>query len=423
MSRVVLGVAGGIAAYKACELLRRLRADDHEVVVVPTAAALRFVGEATWAALSGRPVHAGVFDDAYAVPHVALGQRADLVMVAPASADLLARAAGGRADDLLTNVLLTARCPVVYAPAMHTEMWLHPATAANAALLRERGAVVVEPASGRLTGDDSGPGRLPEAAELHAVAAAVLADPGIAVRAAGRDLAGVQVAISAGGTREHLDPVRFLGNSSSGLMGWALARAAALRGAAVRLVAANVGLPGPVGAEVEPVTSTAELNEAMTAAAKDADIVVMAAAPADFTPATPSGTKIKKAGEAGLRLELVQTTDVLAGLVAARRDRHQVLVGFAAETPTPGQSLVELGRAKLARKGCDLLVLNEVGHGRVFGRADSEITLLSAEAVTPAVAGSKDVLAHRIWDAALDLRRRSYGDPGSGDLAGRKVGP
>ncbi len=406
MSRVVLGVAGGIAAYKACDLLRRLQGAGHDVTVVPTPSALEFVGAATWAALSGKPVHTGVWDDAHLVPHVKLGQEADLVLVAPATADLLGRAASGRADDLLTNVLLTARCPVVYAPAMHTEMWLHPATRANVATLRQRGAVVIDPDTGRLTGPDSGPGRLPEPAELYAVAATVLAEPATAVRACGQDLAGLSVAVSAGGTREHLDPVRFLGNSSSGLMGWALARAARLRGADVTLVSANVGLAAPAGVRVEPVTSTADLAEAMRAAAEDADVVVMAAAPADFTPAESSSTKLKKSGTAGLALDLVQTTDVLAGLVEARTDRGQVLIGFAAETPTDGRSLLDLGRAKLARKGCDLLVLNEVGHGLVFGQPDSEITLLDRDSAVGPLRGSKDTLAHHIWDAALELRRR-----------------
>jgi phosphopantothenoylcysteine decarboxylase/phosphopantothenate--cysteine ligase len=346
-----------------------------------------------------------VFEHADTVPHVTIGRQADLVIVAPATADLLARAATGRADDLLSNVLLTATCPVVYAPAMHTEMWLNAATRANVATLRSRGAVVVDPASGRLTGADSGPGRLPEAVELHAVAASILADPSIAPRAARRDLSGLRVAVSAGGTHEHLDPVRFIGNSSSGLMGWALARAAALRGATVTLVAANVTMPAPADLELVRVTSTADLAEAMEAAAKDADLVVMAAAPADYTPAAPSSTKLKKNGDQGLGLELVQTTDVLASLVEQRADPHQVLVGFAAETPAEGQDLVELGRAKLARKGCDLLVLNEVGHGRVFGRPTSEITIISAGTVQPPVAGSKDELAHRIWDEALAARR------------------
>lgn len=349
-------------------------------------------------------MHTTVWTDAHEVPHVRLGQQADLVLVAPATADLIARAATGRADDLLTNVLLTARCPVVLAPAMHTEMWRHAATRANVATLRERGVLVVDPDSGRLTGADSGPGRLPEPAELAAIAETVLAGPEVAARGAGQDLAGLSVVVSGGGTREHLDPVRFLGNSSSGLMGWALARAARLRGADVRLVAANVERPAPAGVAVLPVTSTADLAEAMATAAATADLVVMAAAPADFTPAAASETKIKKSGSGGLALDLVQTTDVLAGLVAARTDPRQVLVGFAAETPTAGVDLLELGRAKLAHKGCDLLVLNVVGRGLVFGQPTSEITVLSASGAEGPVAGTKDRLAHVIWDAALRAR-------------------
>ena len=404
MSRIVLGVSGGIAAYKACELLRRLQSVGHEVTVVPTAAALEFVGVSTWAALSGRPVHTSVFDDVHLVPHVKIGQEVDLVFVAPATADLLARAATGRADDLLTNVLLTAHCPVMFAPAMHTEMWLHPATQANVSTLRSRGGVVIRPDVGRLTGPDAGVGRLPDPAELFAVAVAVLADPDIAVRAAGQDMADLKVVVSAGGTREHLDPVRFLGNSSSGLMGWALARAAALRGAEVRLVAANVGMPAPPGTEVEAVSSTADLAQAMAVVAKDADIAIMAAAPADFTPAAASDTKIKKSADGGLELTLVQTVDVLASLVAARTDSQQVLVGFAAETPSDGQTLIDLGRAKLARKGCDLLVLNEVGPNLVFGQPDNKIILLTREGATGPIAGSKDTLAHQIWDEAIAQR-------------------
>ena len=407
MSKIILGVTGGIAAYKACELLRRIQGAGHDVTVVPTVAALEFIGATTWSALSGHPVHTGVFDDAHLVPHVKLGQETDLVVVAPATADLLARAASGRADDLLTNVLLTTRAPVIFAPAMHTEMWLHPATQANVATLRDRGAVVVDPDSGRLTGPDSGPGRLPEPAELAAIVSSILAEPKIAIRAADRDLAGLRVAISAGGTREHLDPVRFIGNRSSGRMGWALARAAGLRGAAVHLVAAHVSEPPPANAEIDRVGSTADLAVAMRKAATDADIVVMAAAPADFTPASSSESKIKKTEDAGLTLSLVQTTDVLATLVAERNDPKQVLVGFAAETRADSGSLLDVARAKLARKGCDLLVLNEVGPGLVFGQPDSEITLLSADGtVVGPIAGSKDTLAHRIWDAALATRSR-----------------
>ena len=406
MSRIVLGVSGGIAAYKACELLRRLQGAGHEVTVVPTAAALEFVGVSTWAALSGRPVHTSVFDDVHLVPHVKIGQEIDLVFVAPATADLLARAATGQADDLLTNVLLTAHCPIVFAPAMHTEMWLHAATQANVSTLRSRGAVVIRPDVGRLTGPDAGVGRLPDPAELFAVAVSVLEDPSTAVRAASQDMAGLKVAVSAGGTRERLDPVRYLGNSSSGLMGWALARAAVLRGAEVCLVAANVGMPSPPGTELEVVGSTADLAQAMAVAAKDADLAVMAAAPADFTPATTSQTKIKKTADGGLELNLVQTVDVLASLVKARTDARQVLVGFAAETPSGGQTLIDLGRAKLERKGCDLLVLNEVGPNLVFGQPDSEITILSHERALGPLGGSKDTLAHQIWDEALALRSR-----------------
>lgn len=410
MSRIVLGVAGGIAAYKACELLRRLIADGHEVTVVPTESALRFVGEATWAALSGRPVSTEVWQDAHRVPHVALGQQADLVLIAPATADLLARAATGRADDLLTNILLTARCPVVFAPAMHTEMWLHPATQHNVATLRERGAVVVDPDSGRLTGADSGPGRLPDPEELASIAFGILADPDLAVRAARRDLAGLRVAVSAGGTREHLDPVRFLGNASSGRMGWSLARAAVLRGAEVRLVAANVELPPPPGIELDRIGSTGDLAQAMTRAAKDADIVVMAAAPADFQPAEASQTKIKKSGDDGLRLELRQTTDVLAGLVRDRTDPSQVIIGFAAETPTETATLAELGAAKLARKGCDALVINDVSGGKVFGSSTSEISVFTSTQYGGGRhgpwAGTKDTLAHRVLDIAVELRAR-----------------
>lgn len=416
MSRILLGVSGGIAAYKACSLLRRLTESGHQVSVVPTENALRFVGAPTWEALSGRPVHTTVFADVDQVPHVRLGQETDLVLVAPATADLLARAAAGRADDLLTSCLLTTRAPVIFAPAMHTEMWQHPATVANVATLRARGAVVIEPDAGRLTGADSGPGRLPEPTEIAAVAETVLADPGLAERAAVRDLSGLRVAISAGGTREHLDPVRFLGNSSSGLMGWALARAALLRGAAVELVAANVDRPAPGAARLHPVTSTRELQQQMTMAAAVSDLVVMAAAPADFAPADYHAGKIKKHRDAGLELALVQNPDVLAGLVRDRdrpvdRDRNtpnvhdrQVIIGFAAETTESTEELLALGTAKLARKGCDLLVLNAVGRGRVFGRTDSEITVLSATGADGPHTGSKDSLAHLIWDVALAAR-------------------
>ena len=394
--RVVLGVSGGIAAYKACELLRRLTESGHDVTVVPTRSALEFVGAATWAALSGKPVSSDVWHDVHEVPHVRIGQQADLVLVAPATADLLAKAAHGLADDLLTNTLLTARCPVVFAPAMHTEMWEHPATQANVTTLRERGALVIEPAEGRLTGADTGKGRLPEPDEIFELARDVLARGQRPLR----DLAGRQVVVSAGGTREHLDPVRFLGNRSSGRQGIALARTAAARGAEVTLVAANVKLPDPAGVKVVRVGSTAELRDAVLSAAASADAVVMAAAPADFRPAETSGTKIKKADDGSApSIALVQNPDILAELAQDRPHDGLVVVGFAAETGDERASVLEHARAKLARKGCDLLVVNDVSGGKVFGSPENEAVLLAADGTTTAVPrGSKAALAHVIWD-------------------------
>jgi len=394
---VVLGVGGGIAAYKVCELLRRFTESGHDVTVVPTAAALEFVGAPTWAALSGRPVATDVWSRVHEVPHVRIGQSADLVVVAPATADLLAKAAHGMADDLLSNTLLTARCPVVFAPAMHTEMWEHPATAENVATLRRRGALVVEPAEGRLTGADSGKGRLPDPTEIYEVAHDVLSR---GVAAGILDLAGRRVVVSAGGTREYLDPVRFLGNRSSGRQGYALARAAAVRGAEVTLVAANTTLPDPAGVKVLRVESTAELRDAVLAAAVNADAVVMAAAPADFRPRSSSDTKIKKADDGSTpALELEQNPDILAELSRSRLHAGQVVVGFAAETGDAAGTVLEHARAKLARKGCDLLVVNDVSGGKVFGSAENEAVVLDSSGGTaPVPRASKAVLAHVIWD-------------------------
>lgn len=406
--RVVLGVSAGIAAYKACELLRRLTESGHDVTVVPTADALRFVGEPTWAALSGKPVSPRVWDGVAEVPHVRLGQQADLVFVAPATADLLAKAAHGLADDLLTNTLLTARCPVVFAPAMHTEMWQHPATRANVATLRERGAVVVEPASGRLTGRDTGPGRLPDPAELFEVARHVLARG-----AGGRDLAGRHVVVSAGGTREAIDPVRFIGNRSSGLQGYALARTAAARGARVTLVSANVALPDPAGAETLAVGSAEEMRKAVVEAAGSADAVVMAAAVADFRPAGYRDSKIKKTeGAEPEPIRLVKNPDILAELGRIRRP-GQVVVGFAAET----DDVLANGQAKLARKGSDLLVVNEVGENLTFGRPDNAAVVLGADGSrTEVPRGAKEALAEVVWDlvAARLERTPSGGRRGDG---------
>lgn len=395
--RVLLGVAGGIAAYKSAELLRRLSESGHAVRVLPTAAALKFVGAATFEALSGQPVQTGVFHDVPAVPHVRLGQQADLVVVAPATADLLARAAHGRADDLLTATLLTARCPVLMAPAMHTEMWWHPATADNVALLRSRGVVVMEPASGRLTGADTGPGRLPEPAEIAELCRLLLERPA----ALPRDLAGRRVVVSAGGTREPLDPVRFLGNRSSGRQGYALAAVAAQRGAEVTLVAAHTAdLGDPAAVRVVRAGSARQLRDAMRSAVAGADAVVMAAAVADFRPGNTATSKIKKDGRGDVPpLPLSLNPDILVELVEAR-EPGQVIVGFAAETGDESGDALHHGRAKLKRKGCDLLVVNTVGDGRAFEVADNAGWLLGADGSERELPpGSKALLASHVWDA------------------------
>ncbi|MFE4969863.1 bifunctional phosphopantothenoylcysteine decarboxylase/phosphopantothenate--cysteine ligase CoaBC [Streptomyces sp. NPDC056660] len=390
--KVVLGVSGGIAAYKACELLRRFTESGHDVRVVPTASALHFVGAATWSALSGNPVSTEVWDHVEEVPHVRIGQHADLVVVAPATADLLAKAAHGLADDLLTNTLLTARCPVVFAPAMHTEMWEHPATQENVATLRRRGAVVIEPAVGRLTGVDTGKGRFPDPAEIFEHCRRILARG-----AREPDLTGRHVVVSAGGTREPLDPVRFLGNRSSGKQGHALARTAAARGARVTLVAANTtGLPDPAGVDVVPVGTAVQLREAVLKAAADADAVVMAAAVADFRPAVYAAGKIKKKdGQDPEPIVLVRNPDILAEISADRARPGQVIVGFAAET----DDVLANGRTKLARKGCDLLVVNEVGERKTFGSEENEAVVLGADgSETPVPHGPKEALADIVWD-------------------------
>jgi len=346
-------------------------------------------------------VHTGVWADAHDVPHVRLGREADLVVVAPATADLLARAAHGLADDLLTNVLLTARCPVLLAPAMHTEMWEHAATVDNVATLRRRGVLVIEPASGRLTGADTGKGRLPEPSAIFELAGRVLK------RGMNSDLSGRHVVVTAGGTREPLDPVRFLGNRSSGKQGYAIARAAAARGARVTLVAANVTLGDPAGVEITRVGTTEELRTAVIKAAVDADAVVMAAAPADFRPVTVAAQKIKKS-EDGTPAPIVLTTnpDIAAELGAAKRP-GQVLVAFAAET----HDALENARTKLIRKHADLIVVNEVGVDRVFGADHNEVTLLGADGSTASFAElPKDDVADMILDRVATLLERQVGD-------------
>lgn len=390
--RILLGVAGGIAAYKACGLVRLLREWGHDLRVVPTASALRFVGAPTWEALAGHPIATDMWTDVADVPHVELGRWAELVIVAPATADLMSRAATGRADDLLTASLLTATCPVLMAPAMHTEMWLHQATAANVALLRERGVTVLDPDSGRLTGADSGPGRLPEPDRIAAAALALLAP---------RDLLGRRVLVSAGGTREPLDPVRYLGNRSSGRQGVALAERARARGAEVTLVAAHLEVRAPSGVRVIDVGTAEQMRTAVMAEVAEMDAVVMAAAVADFRPAIYVEAKIKKAADGAdpAPVALVRNPDILAEVVASRRP-GQIVVGFAAETGDATGNVVELGRRKLAAKGCDLLVVNDVSGDRVFGRPDTEVVIVAADGTDVDVpAGSKHAAADAVWDA------------------------
>jgi len=411
--RVVLGVSGGIAAYKACSLLRLFTESGHDVTVVPTAAALNFVGAATWAALSGKPVATDVWTDVHQVPHVRLGQHADLVVVAPSTADLMAKAAHGLADDLLTNTLLTARCPVVLAPAMHTEMWEHPATVANVATLRSRGVHVIDPVSGRLAGADTGLGRLPEPQDIFEVCRELLSRSDGTVAAAG-GLAGLRVVISAGGTREPLDPVRFLGNRSSGKQGYALAEVALSRGADVTLISANVALPVPDGLTLVSVQTAVELGEAVAKAAQDCDVVVMAAAVADYRPAHYTDVKIKKSHDETVpesrplapTIELVRNPDVLAGLVQSRGSSTvPVIVGFAAETGDADHTVLDLARDKFARKGCDVLVANEVGVDKTFGQDTNTVHILrrGVDAVTQAGPAPKDIVAATVWDVIQDV--------------------
>lgn len=419
--RIVLGVTGGIAGYKAALLLRLFTESGHNVTVVPTSAALEFVGAPTWEALSGKPVQTGVFENVHAVPHVKLGQSADLVVVAPATADLLAKAACGMANDLLTNTLLTARCPVVMAPAMHTEMWLHPATQANVATLRERGVTIVEPASGRLTGADTGPGRLPDPdviyeAALAAAASGTRRDGAEKVPVAREQgpLAGRTVLVTAGGTREAIDPVRYLGNRSSGKMGFAIAAAAADLGAKVTLVT-TVTPPADVASRVDVVMveSARAMREKVLEA--EPDLLVMAAAVADFRPSEVATSKIKKThgpgDDSAPVITLVRNPDILAEAVAQRdakadsEARRRVIVGFAAETGDADGDVLFHARAKLARKGCDVLVANEVGDGVTFGQDESTAHLLRADSDEVVTVGPapKSHIAAAVVDLAASI--------------------
>ncbi len=451
MLNIVLGVGGGIAAYKAALLLRLFTEAGHQVTVIPTEASTKFVGVATWEALSGRPATNSVFDAVETVNHVRIGHEADLIVVAPATADILARAAAGLANDLLTSTLLMARGPVLFAPAMHTEMWRHAATTANVATLRARGVHVLDPASGRLTGPDTGPGRLPDPEEIFAAALALVDAPGTAAgpamhnvaspapaATAGTDapedvtgtsvqaaqasraprgfqpLLGRRVVITAGGTREPLDPVRFLGNKSSGKQGVALAESALAAGAEVILIHGYMDVAPPPAAKLHRVDTALELRSATLSAAAGADVVIMAAAVADFRPATVSTGKIKKRDDVGDPvIKLVRNPDILVEVVAHRAAQNlsQLIIGFAAETGDDEHDARSYAEAKLARKGCDLLVVNEVGPGesgteRVFGQDDNQVEILARDGACPVqAAGSKREVADAVVQVIAERLR------------------
>ena len=392
---IVVGITGGIAAYKAVAVVRSLVLAGHDVHVVATDAALRFVGRPTLEAISRNPVHSSLFEGVAEVRHVAIGQAADLIVVAPATANTIAKLAAGLADDLLGNTILASTAPLVVAPAMHTEMWAHPATVANVALLRERGVTVVGPGVGQLTGQDAGAGRMSEPAEIVAAALAAVQTQDVQAQ----DLAGKRIVVTAGGTREALDPVRFIGNRSSGKQGVALAAAAAARGATVTLIAANLEVAPPASVSVQLVSSTQELQEATTTAAEFADVVIMAAAVSDYRPESIAEDKIKKAIHGDrLTIELIRNPDILASLVAART-ANQTIIGFAAETETNPEKLLQLGRDKVARKGCDYLVVNRVGWADGFATESNSILILNGGGdIVGEATGSKASVAGRILD-------------------------
>jgi len=398
---IVVGITGGIAAYKAVNIVRAFVLNGDSVHVVATPAALRFIGKPTLEAISRHPVYSELYEGVAEVRHVAIGQSADLIVVAPATANTIAKLAAGLADDLLGNTILASTAPLVIAPAMHTEMWNHAATVANIATLRSRGVTVVGPGVGRLTGQDVGAGRMEEPDTIVAAAFAAL-DGASGSDAPEQDLLNRRILISAGGTREPLDPVRFLGNRSSGKQGVALAEAARARGADVTLVACNLEVPTPDGVRVLHASSALDLHDALRASAATADVIIMAAAVADYRPADVRRDKIKKedAGDT-LTLELVKNPDILAGLSATRRP-GQVIVGFAAETEPDPDRLLALGRDKITRKGCDYLVVNRVGWAEGFATDGNTVLLLDRHGdIVQEASGSKMSVAHRILDVVV----------------------
>ena len=395
MSRplVVLGVTGGIAAYKSADLIRRLKDQDFDVQVVATKSALKFVGETTFAALSGNPVISDIWDQSHNVEHVQSAKKADAIVVAPATADFLAHLVYGFANDALLATLLVAKCPVVLAPAMHTEMWENSATRENVATLRRRGFLVLEPAVGQLTGADQGVGRLPETNEIARVVKQVVNRNSTNLP---NDLSGLNVLISAGGTREALDPIRFIGNRASGKQGVALALTALSRGAKVTLVAANLNVSVPAGVELVAANTAAEMLEQMKLRAGSADIVIMNAAVADYFIPNPETAKIKKTSDT-LIIELSKTADILS-LLSASKPVKQYLVGFAAETTDSDDELVSLAKNKLQSKKADLIVGNRVSSTLGINSDENQAIMVSKDEAISLAKSDKLVLADAIWD-------------------------
>ena len=387
ISKVILGVGGGIAAYKSCDLLRRMQERNYDVTVVPTPSALNFVGTATWEALSGKKVTTQVWESVDEVRHVKLAADNDLILISPATADLIARIAMGRADDLLTNLVLASNAIKILIPAMHPNMWNNAATVANIALLQERGFHVMRPATGRLTGADRGIGRSPETSEILAYLASVISDT--------QDLLGKHVLVTAGGTREAIDPVRYIGNRSSGKQGYAVAQAALDRGAEVTILSANVNLPDPVGATVIRVESTNELEMALERYFHDTDLLVMAAAVADARPAQIGTEKLKK--DLYREISLVENPDLVAQI--SQQKQKQIIVGFAAETSL---NIAEANR-KLLAKGLDLIYLNDVSTGEIFGSDSTQGVFITTDGKEiPVSKSNKATLASQLLDLVID---------------------
>ena len=383
---IVLGVGGGIAAYKSCELLRRLQDRGYQVTVVPTPSSLNFVGKATWEALSGRPVNVQVWENVHTVPHISLAEQSEYFVIAPATADLIARLAAGRADDLLTNLVLASNSPKMLVPAMHPSMWLDPATVANVQTLRNRGFKVMDPEVGRLTGSDEGQGRFPETASIVKEFDEMTGNIS--------DLVGKRVLVTAGGTRENIDPVRFIGNRSSGKQGIAIALAAKKRGARVHLIAANIDEKDVRGIQTTHVVSTQEMHEALTEQFPQCDILIMSAAVADARPKLASFEKIKKSLLG--TIELTPNTDLIAEM--SKSKTNQLMIGFAAET----KDHLQEARRKMESKGLDLIYVNDVSGGAIFGKDKTMGTILTRNGADIAVKEvSKDALGNLLLDQAI----------------------